>query len=78
MGYGGFKDLEEQLLIKYYMMKHLILLKVENRMDIIMVLLQWLIIFNGFKSMKSWLEDNVIETNSTDNERKICCCRKTY
>ena len=45
MGYGDFKDLEEQLLIRYYMMKHLILLKVENRMDINMELLQWFIIF---------------------------------
>ena len=45
MGYGDFKDLEEQLLIRYYMMKHLILLKVENRMDINIELLQWFIIF---------------------------------
>ena len=45
MGYGDFKYLEEQLLIRYYMMKHLILLKVKNRMDINMELLQWFIFF---------------------------------
>ena len=35
MVYGPFKDLpEEQLLIKYCMIKHLILLKIQNIMDI--------------------------------------------
>ena len=37
--------LEEQLLIKYYMMKHLILLKTGNMMGIKKVLLQWFTYF---------------------------------
>ena len=36
-------NLEEQLLMKYYMIKHLILLKIENMMDINAGLLQWFI-----------------------------------
>ena len=39
--YGDFQVcLEEQLLIKYYIIKHLILLKIHNMMDINMDLLQ--------------------------------------
>ena len=38
-------QLEEQLLIKYCVIKHLILLKIQNEMDIKEVLLQWLINF---------------------------------
>ena len=39
-----FKDLpEKRLLIKYYIIKHLILLKIQNMMDIKEVLLQWFI-----------------------------------
>ena len=37
--------LEEQLLIKYCVIKHLILLKIQNEMDIKEVLLQWFIHF---------------------------------
>ena len=37
--------LEEQLLIKYYAIKHLILLKIQNMMDINVSLLQWFINF---------------------------------
>ena len=33
--------LEEQLLIKYYMIKHLLLLKIQIMMDINVDLLQW-------------------------------------
>ena len=41
---GDFKDLpEKQLLIKYYIIKHLILLKIRNMMDMKEVLLQWFI-----------------------------------
>ena len=41
---GDFKDLpEKRLLIKYYIIKHLILLKIQNMMDIKEVLLQWFI-----------------------------------
>ena len=36
-------EIEEQLLIKYYVVKHLILLKVQNEMDINVDLLQWFI-----------------------------------
>ena len=34
--------LEEQLLMKYYVIKHLMLLKIQKTMDIKEVLLQWL------------------------------------
>ena len=37
--------LEEQLLIKYYVIKHLILQQIPNMMDINVVLLQWFINF---------------------------------
>ena len=37
--------LEKQLLIKYYVMKHLTLLKIQNMMSIKEVLLQWCINF---------------------------------
>ena len=44
MAYGNFKDLpEEQLLTKYCLIKHLVLLKIQNMMDIEEVLLQWFI-----------------------------------
>ena len=38
-------EIEEQFLIKYYMIKHLILLKIENIMDINVDFLQWFINF---------------------------------
>ena len=42
MAYGNFKDLlEEQLLIKYHVIKHLILLKFQNIVDVKEVLLRW-------------------------------------
>ena len=37
--------IEEELLIRYYVIKHIILLKVQNMMDINVVLLQWPINF---------------------------------
>ena len=43
--------LEEQLLIKYYVIKHLILLKIQNKMDIKKVWLQWFISFS-IKNLK--------------------------
>ena len=46
MAYGDFKDcLKHQLLIKYYVVKLLILLKINNIMNIKEVLFQWFIIF---------------------------------
>ena len=42
--------LEEQLLINYYMIKHLILLKLQNVIDIKEVLFQWLTKFFDKKS----------------------------
>ena len=38
-------SLDERLLIKYYKVKHLILLKIQSTMDINMNLLQWFINF---------------------------------
>ena len=46
MAYGDFKDyLDNQLLIKYYVIRHLILLKVQIMINIKAVLLSWLISF---------------------------------
>ena len=46
MTYRDFKDyLEEQLLIKYCMIKNLILLKIQNMMDVKEALLQWFMNF---------------------------------
>ena len=42
MAYRDFKDFKlEQLLLKYCMIKHLILLKIQNMMDIKVDFLQW-------------------------------------
>ena len=44
MAYGDFKDLNRKIFAdKYYAINHLILLKVQNMMDIIVSLLQWFI-----------------------------------
>ena len=46
MAYADFKDLaSKQLIIKYYVIKHLILLKSQNMMDINADVLQWFIKF---------------------------------
>ena len=46
MAHGDFKNyLEEQLLTKYCVIKHLILLKIRNMMDINVGLVQWSIKF---------------------------------
>ena len=45
MAYGDFKDLTRKTVFdKYCVMKHLILLKIQNMMDIEGVLLQWSIL----------------------------------
>ena len=44
MACGDFKDLnKKQLLIKFYAIMHLILLKIQNMMDINVHLLQWFV-----------------------------------
>ena len=44
MAYGDFKDLNRKTFAdKYYAINHLILLKIQNMMDIIVSLLQWFI-----------------------------------
>ena len=46
MVYTDFKDkIEDQLQIKYWAIKHLILIKIRSMMDINMELLQWSIIY---------------------------------
>ena len=59
--YGDFKDLTRrtQLLIKYYMIKHLILLKIHNRMHINVDLLQWFINF----LIKRFLIEQLLKMN---------------
>ena len=48
MAYGDFKDLPRRTAsnIMYYIIKHLILLKIQNMMDINLDLLQWFISFS--------------------------------
>ena len=46
------EQLEEQLLIKYHVIKHLTLLKIQNMMDIYVALLQWFI--NSLIKKKFW------------------------
>ena len=59
--YGDFKDLTRrtQLLIKYYMIKHLILLKIHNSMHINVDLLQWFINF----LIKKYLMEQLLKMN---------------
>ena len=45
MTYRYFKDLEEQILIKYYVIKLAMLQKIINMMDVNVELLQWFINF---------------------------------
>ena len=52
--------LEEQLLMKYCMIKHLILLKIQNMMDIKEVLLQWFINFLIKKTSGSGIKNENI------------------
>ena len=42
MAYGDYEDLPRQLPIKYYVIKHLILLKIQIMMNINVDFLQWL------------------------------------
>ena len=65
---------KEQLLIKYYMINHLISLKIENKMDINMDLLQWFISFL-IKSLQVLLKaklfpTSVLWTQLRDNKPK--------
>ena len=53
---------EEQLLIKYYMIKHLILLKIQNMMDIKEVFLQW---FINVLTRRQILKSEILATRVT-------------
>ena len=67
MAHGKFKDFqEEQILINYYVIKHLILLKIQNMTDIKQVLLLWFRKFwiNFGSAIKS-------ETMSTNSHKLI-------
>ena len=57
---------EEHLLIKYYVVKHLILLKIQNRMDITVDLLQW---FKKFliKRLLANTSNGAIESKNISN-----------
>ena len=57
---------EEHLLIKYYVAKHLILLKIQNRMDITVDLLQW---FKKFliKRLLANTSNGAIESKNISN-----------
>ena len=55
MAYGGFKDLNRRVAPdKVLRIKHFILLKIQNMMDINVDLLQWFIIFLIKKKKKTY------------------------
>ena len=71
--------LEEQLPIKYCVIKHLILLKIRNIMDIKRVLLQWFIIFLIKKTFGSGIKSEIISNKELTEElhkRIIRKCNK--
>ena len=61
-------ETEEQLLIKYYAIKHLILLKIQNMMDINVYLLQWFINFLMKKTSGSGIRNNNISNKKLAEE----------
>ena len=61
-------ETEEQLLIKYYAIKHLILLKIQNMMDINVYLLQWFINFLMKKTSGSGIKNNNISNKELAEE----------
>ena len=61
-------ETEEQLLIKYYAIKHLILLKIQNMMDINVYLLQWFINFLMKKTSGSGIRNNNISNKELAEE----------
>ena len=61
-------ETEEQLLIKYYAIKHLILLKIQNMMDINVYLLQWFINFLMKKTSGSGISNNNISNKELAEE----------
>ena len=56
--------LDEQLLIKQYAKKHLILLKIQNMMDIKELLLRWLINFSLKRLLVVVLKVKLCRTNN--------------
>ena len=61
-------ETEEQLLIKYYAIKHLILLKIQNMMDINVYLFQWFINFLMKKTSGSGISNNNISNKELAEE----------
>ena len=61
--------LEEQLLIKYYVIKHLILLKIQNMININVYLLHW---FTKFLIRKLQAVILKIRIGQTKNYQKSC------
>ena len=61
-------ETEEQLLITYYAIKHLILLKIQNMMDINVYLLQWFINFLMKKTSGSGIRNNNISNKELAEE----------
>ena len=61
-------ETEEQLLIKYYAIKHLILLKIQNMLDINVYLLQWFINFLMKKTSGSGIRNNNISNKELAEE----------
>ena len=52
---------EQPLLIKYYLMKHLILLKIKNTIDVNVDLLQWLTFFFDKKTSGGAIKKEIME-----------------
>ena len=68
MIYGDFKDLTEHLLIKCYMIKHFILLKIQNMRDINVKLPQWIINFLIKKTSGGRIENKIISNKELAEE----------
>ena len=61
-------EILKQLLIEYYVVKHLILLKIQNMMDIIEDLLQWYIHFLYKKSCGSGVKRKIMPNQGLAGE----------
>ena len=59
---------EQQLLVKYWVIKYLVLLKIQNMMDIKQVLLQWFINFLIKETSGSGIKNEIISNKELAEE----------
>ena len=60
--------IEQQLLVKYWVIKYLVLLKIQNMMDIKQVLLQWFINFLIKETSGSGIKNEIISNKELAEE----------